>query len=109
MILTFNRDFVEWGESFGDSVVATVLLDRLLRHAVMIQIEGSSYRLRQLADLVPKTSSRNLSSGRRRHQSVAAVHKESNHKKRKRLITGSPLTVSKEKLNAHKYTNFGAH
>jgi hypothetical protein len=35
-------------------VVATALLDRLLHHAVVIQIEGSSYRLRQHADLVPE-------------------------------------------------------
>nr|WP_283810230.1 ATP-binding protein [Bradyrhizobium sp. UNPA324] len=46
MILISNRAFAEWGEIFGDSVVATALLDRLLHHAVVIQIEGSSYRLR---------------------------------------------------------------
>ena len=39
---------------FGDPVVATALLDRLLHHAVVIQIEGSSYRLRHHADLVPE-------------------------------------------------------
>ena len=54
MILTSNRGFAEWGEIFGDSVVATALLDRLLHHAVVVQIEGSSYRLRQHADLVPE-------------------------------------------------------
>jgi DNA replication protein DnaC len=55
MILTSNRGFAEWGEIFGDSVVATALLDRLLHHAVVIQIEGSSYRLREHADLLPET------------------------------------------------------
>jgi hypothetical protein len=54
MILTSNRGFAEWGEVFGDAVVATALLDRLLHHAVVIQIEGSSYRLRQHAALVPE-------------------------------------------------------
>jgi DNA replication protein DnaC len=54
MILTSNRGFAEWGEVFGDPVVATALLDRLLHHAIVIQIEGSSYRLRQHADLVPE-------------------------------------------------------
>ena len=53
MILTSNRGFAEWGEVFGDPVVATALLDRLLHHAVVVQIEGSSYRMRQHADLVP--------------------------------------------------------
>jgi DNA replication protein DnaC len=54
MILTSNRGFAEWGDVFGDPVVATALLDRLLHHAVVIQIEGSSYRLRQHADLMPE-------------------------------------------------------
>ena len=46
--------FAEWGEVFGDPVVATALLDRLLHHAVVIQIDGSSYRLRQHDDLMPE-------------------------------------------------------
>jgi DNA replication protein DnaC len=54
MILTSNRGFAEWGEVFGHPVVATALLDRLLHHAVVVQIEGASYRLRQHADLVPE-------------------------------------------------------
>lgn len=54
MILTSNRSFAEWGEIFGDHVVAAALLDRLLHHAVVVQIEGSSYRLRQHADLIPE-------------------------------------------------------
>ena len=53
MILTSNRGFGEWDQVFGDSVVAAALLDRLLHHATVVQIEGSSYRLRQHADLVP--------------------------------------------------------
>jgi hypothetical protein len=54
MILTSNRGFAEWGEVFGDPVVATALLDRLLHHAVVVQIEGASYRLRAHADLIPE-------------------------------------------------------
>lgn len=54
MILTSNRGFAEWGEVFGDPVVATALLDRLLHHAVVVQIEGASYRLRQHGELVPE-------------------------------------------------------
>jgi DNA replication protein DnaC len=54
MILTSNRGFAEWGEVFGDPVVATALLDRLLHHAVVVHIEGASFRLRQHADLVPE-------------------------------------------------------
>ncbi len=54
MILTSNRGFAEWRDILGDSVVATALLDRLLHHAVVVQIEGASYRLRQHNDLVPE-------------------------------------------------------
>jgi DNA replication protein DnaC len=56
MILTSNRGFAEWGEVFGDTVVATALLDRLLHHAVVVRIEGASYRLRRHADLLPDIS-----------------------------------------------------
>jgi len=54
MILTSNRGFAEWGELFGHPVVATALLDRLLHHAIVVHIEGASYRLRQHADLIPE-------------------------------------------------------
>ena len=54
MILTSNRGFAEWGEVFGDPVVATALLDRLLHHAIIVQIEGASYRLRGHTDLIPE-------------------------------------------------------
>ncbi|WP_293573646.1 IS21-like element helper ATPase IstB [Phaeobacter sp.] len=54
MILTSNRGFAEWGDVFGDPVVATALLDRLLHHAVVVQIEGASYHLRGHADLIPE-------------------------------------------------------
>ena len=53
MILTSNRGFRDWGEVFGDNVLASALLDRLLHHAVVIEIEGSSYRLREHAHLMP--------------------------------------------------------
>ena len=56
MILTSNRSFAEWGEVFGDTVVATALLDRLLHHAIVVRIEGASYRLRRHADLLPDTN-----------------------------------------------------
>ena len=56
MILTSNRGFSEWGDVFGGTVVATALLDRLLHHAVVVQIEGASYRLRRHAELMPENT-----------------------------------------------------
>jgi IstB-like ATP binding protein len=42
------------GRGVRHPVVATALIDRLLHHAVVVQIEGSSYRLRQHPDLMPE-------------------------------------------------------
>ena len=61
MILTSNRGFAEWGDIFGSPVVATALLDRLLHHAIVIQIEGSSYRMREHAALLPENIRANTS------------------------------------------------
>lgn len=54
-ILTSNRGFKDWGEIFGDNVVAAALLDRLLHHATVIEIAGNSYRLREHAELLPES------------------------------------------------------
>ena len=53
MILAPNGCFAERGEVFGDTVIATALLDRLLHHAIFVSLEGASYRLRGHADLQP--------------------------------------------------------
>ena len=47
MLLTTNRSVEEWGEVFGDAVLATAILDRLLHHSYVITIQGESYRLRE--------------------------------------------------------------
>lgn len=86
MILTSNRGFAEWGEVFGDNVVATALLDRLLHHAIVIQIEGSSYRLRQHADLVPENVRNRPSSRRRNHQNGATPARKEKRRSYRWLI-----------------------
>jgi DNA replication protein DnaC len=47
MILTSNRGFGQWGEVFGDPIIATAILDRLLHHSMTINIKGESYRLKE--------------------------------------------------------------
>lgn len=46
ILVTSNRAVGEWGEVFGDAVVATAILDRLLHHSHVVTIRGDSYRLR---------------------------------------------------------------
>ena len=54
--MTSNRAVGEWGAVFGDSVVATAILDRLLHHCHVVTIRGDSYRLREKrrAGVIPK-------------------------------------------------------
>jgi len=47
MILTSNQAFGSWGDVFGDRVIAAAILDRVLHHAVTVNIRGNSYRLKE--------------------------------------------------------------
>src|SRR5437868_5437153 len=47
IILTSNKSYGEWGSVFGDPVVASAILDRLLHHSTTINIRGDSYRLKE--------------------------------------------------------------
>ncbi|EMZ92818.1 istB-like ATP binding family protein [Escherichia coli P0305260.1] len=47
IILTSNKGFADWGEMFGDHVLATAILDRLLHHSTTLNIKGESYRLKE--------------------------------------------------------------
>jgi DNA replication protein DnaC len=47
LLITSNRSVGEWGDVFGDAVVATAILDRLLHHSHVLTIRGDSYRLRE--------------------------------------------------------------
>lgn len=44
MIITSNRAIEEWHPLFGDALLASAAMDRLLHHAHVIEIEGESYR-----------------------------------------------------------------
>jgi DNA replication protein DnaC len=46
-IITTTRGLPDWGEVFGDAVVASAILDRLMHDAVVINIRGPSWRLRE--------------------------------------------------------------
>ena len=46
-VLTSNKSFEEWGEVFGDEVMAAALIDRLVHHCHIVNIRGNSYRMRE--------------------------------------------------------------
>src|SRR5438477_7633877 len=46
ILLISNTSFSDWGSLLGDEILATALLDRLLHHAEVIAINGSSYRMK---------------------------------------------------------------
>ena len=44
IIITSNRNFEDWGNIFGDIVMASAIIDRIVHHAEIIKIDGDSYR-----------------------------------------------------------------
>jgi DNA replication protein DnaC len=47
-IITTNKPLAKWGEVFGDPVLASAILDRLLHHSHVISIVGRSYRTKDI-------------------------------------------------------------
>src|SRR5215216_7729352 len=74
-VLTSNKGFEEWGEVFGDEVMAAALIDRLVHHCHIVNIRGNSYRMRHHAK---------LRSALHPPQSVAGVPDRSLQKRRPR-------------------------
>ena len=46
LILTSNLPFARWGDVFGDQAVAAAMIDRIVHHADVITLKGTSYRLK---------------------------------------------------------------
>ena len=49
-IITTNMTFNKWGEVFSDNTLANAILDRLLHHSIIININGNSYRIKDKLD-----------------------------------------------------------
>ena len=47
-IITTNKPFGQWGELFGDNMIANAILDRLVHHSHVINITGKSYRTKDI-------------------------------------------------------------
>jgi hypothetical protein len=66
IILTSNKSYGDWGSIFGDPIIATAILERLLHHSTTINIRGESYRLkdRRKAGLFPRAEDEALRTAR---------------------------------------------
>lgn len=51
MIITTNRNFEDWGALFGDKVIASAIIDRIVHHATIVRLNGNSYRIKNLLEL----------------------------------------------------------
>lgn len=47
LIITSNKNVSDWAEMLGDEVMTVALLDRLLHHAKIFNLDGKSYRLQK--------------------------------------------------------------
>ena len=47
ILITSNQSLAGWGQVFGDQIIATAILDRLLHHSTIVNIKGESYRLKE--------------------------------------------------------------
>jgi DNA replication protein DnaC len=56
IILTSHKSYGDGGSIFGEPIIATAILDRLLHHSTTLNIRGESYRLkeRRRAGLLPR-------------------------------------------------------
>ena len=50
-VITTNKNFSEWGQVFGDTVLANAILDRLLHHSKVFTIKGRSYRTKDIVNI----------------------------------------------------------
>lgn len=46
LVITSNRSFQDWGTIFATPTIATAVLDRLLHHVHIFNLQGDSYRLK---------------------------------------------------------------
>ena len=50
LIITSNKGIDSWAEMMGDTVMTTALLDRLLHHSRIYNLDGESYRIKDKID-----------------------------------------------------------
>lgn len=56
LLLTANQPFSQWDSIFADSMMTVAAVDRLIHHAVIVDIQAESFRKRSAASRVTRSS-----------------------------------------------------
>ena len=51
LIVTTNKNFEDWGALFGDKVMGSAIIDRIVHHAIIVEVTGYSYRVKNLIEI----------------------------------------------------------
>ncbi|HFX2805172.1 TPA: IS21-like element helper ATPase IstB [Pseudomonas aeruginosa] len=62
-IITTNKAFAEWSEVFPNAACVVALIDRLVHHAEIVPIQGSSYRHKEAQERTAHKHTRKKKSG----------------------------------------------
>jgi len=66
-LITTNKPFAEWSEVFPNATCVVTLVDRLVHHAEIVQIEGESYRLKEAKEHAARKAT-DRAAQKRRHK-----------------------------------------
>ncbi|HXQ00060.1 MAG TPA: IS21-like element helper ATPase IstB [Solirubrobacteraceae bacterium] len=66
ILITTNKPFAQWSEVFPTAACVVTLIDRLVHHAEIVQIEGDSYRLKEAKEEAAKKAKERADRRRRR-------------------------------------------
>jgi DNA replication protein DnaC len=65
-LITTNKPFAQWNEVFPNAACVVTLIDRLVHHAEIVQIEGDSYRLKEAKEEAARKAKERAARRRRR-------------------------------------------
>jgi DNA replication protein DnaC len=65
-LITTNKAFAEWNEVFPNATSVVTLVDRLVHHAEIVQLDGESYRRKEAQELATRKAQDRASRRRRR-------------------------------------------
>lgn len=81
MIITTNRNFEDWGALFGDKVIASAIIDRIVHHATIVRLQGNSYRIKnplELSEMYEEDTTEKTKRGRPKRTENTDVNNEKN-------------------------------